>query len=176
MIKKVNAHLMKRIYWYIALLAVFMFVVMRFDGFFSNNTQYNDLKDLTVTSVEGESSAIAWQKKPYTIFLGWAKWCHYCMESIPFYNDLADKFSKNFNFYGLHFDPIPLAELQDLKKQHDISFPIYSIAKTPDSIWQIGKVPYVLIFSKNGTLLMQFVESVSKERLESVLEKLDANY
>lgn len=163
---------MKRIYWYSSITAVLLIVMFGLGRFFSLPAEYQDLTDLKLLSVQ-EESKFQFDLKPYTVVLGWAEWCKTCMESIPFYNELHAKHKKNFQFYGIHFDPIAHEELKDLTEKHHITFPAYRIEKTPKSIWKIGKVPYMLIFSKKGTLLAEYIEGNNKANVESLMQKLE---
>ena len=163
---------MKRAYWHLAIIAVPVLIILGLQEYGALPPKYQDLEGLVLTAPDESKSKLNLAQKPYTVVIGWAHWCQPCMSSMPYYNELEKKFKGKFQFYGIHFDPISGNELRDLKDKHDITFPIYRVNKTPKSIWRIGKVPYMLIFTRKGTLLIELAGTKDKKRGERLMERL----
>ncbi len=163
---------MKRLYWYLSILGMLLMVWLGAQQFGAIHSKYQDLEEVVMYGIDGKPVQFRFDEKPYTVIIGWAQWCRPCLDSIPYYNQLSQKFGQQFKFYGIHFDPLTASELKELQEKHGISFPIYRVDKTPPSIWRIGKVPYMLIFTQKGTLLIELSGTKDKHRGERLMERL----
>jgi len=104
----------------------------------------------------------------------WATWCPPCIEEIPIFNELYEKYSDKFVIVGVLFekDKDP-KELEDFIKKYNIKFPItvgdenFRMAKTFNDV---RKVPESYLYSKDGKYVKDYIGKVDEVDLENYLK------
>lgn len=105
---------------------------------------------LRLHSVQGETVTLTQKTHPVTIVVFWATWCPPCLQEIPVFISLYEKYhTKGLRIIGISLDDDPKAVAQFLK---DTSLP-YPVAMNSDTISaqfpEVTAVPTLFILDKD---------------------------
>lgn len=88
----------------------------------------------------------------------WATWCPPCRESLPFFNELHRKYSKQgLQIIGMNVDEGPERELKNFVAEKGL---LYTIAMAPRKLqdeFGIRALPVLYILDRNGIVREQVV-------------------
>ncbi len=150
----------------------------------SDDTSFNDLKiqnnsKYTLTTTKKESINLEFKNqilssKKYegkiVLINFWATWCKPCIEEMPSFNNLVQKYKDKFIIIGILFERNKdKKELNDFIKKYKIKFPItfgdenFRIAKAFDDV---SMIPESFLFNKNGKLVKKFIGKIEEKDLE----------
>ena len=150
----------------------------------SDDGSFNDLKiqsnsKYTLTTTKEESINLEFKNqilssKDYEgkiILLNfWATWCKPCIEEMPSFNNLSQKYKDKFIIIGILFERNKdKKELNDFIIKYKIKFPItlgeenFRIAKAFDDV---SMIPESFLFDKNGKLVKKFLGKIEEKDLE----------
>lgn len=124
------------------------------------------------TTVQG--NAYRWQdfKGQWVVVNYFAEWCAPCLREIPELNAFADTAPANVTLLGASYDPLDLAQLQTVIRNHNIGFDV--ILSTPDTVMPMQKPPYLpstYVISPSGEVVAHLMGEQTQAEL---LEKLHA--
>lgn len=105
----------------------------------------------------------------------WATWCPPCIEEMPTFNKLYEKYSDKFELIGVLFEKEKNRdELLAFMKKHKMQFPV-TVGKENFRLSayfdEIKRVPESYVFDKNGKFLKKFVGVVNEEELEAFINE-----
>lgn len=129
------------------------------------------LKDL-----EGNEYTLSGQKGKVVIIDFWATWCRPCLQSIPIFISLYDKYKDQ----GLLVLGVGLDKEESLRrfaKQYNISYPILVGNQEVARKYGVQAIPTTCIIDKNGNLadkhvgLIPGMQEALEEKIESLLKK-----
>lgn len=105
----------------------------------------------------------------------WATWCPPCIEEMPMFNKLHDKYPDKLALIGILFEKNKNKdELAAFIKKHKMKFPVtvgpenFRLSTYFD---EIKMVPESYVFDQNGKFLKKFVGVVDEKELESFITK-----
>lgn len=110
-----------------------------------------------------------------TLINFFATWCPPCIEEIPMFNALYEKYSDIFEIVGVLYEKDKSKEeILAFVQEHNIKFPVtigeenFVAAKMFDDV---RKIPESFLFSKDGFLFEKYVGIVDEKVLEDYLIK-----
>jgi len=133
-----------------------------------------DGRVITLT-VENDVLTSEQLKGKYVLLNFWATWCPPCIEEMPVFNKLYEKYQGEFELIGILFEKDKdKEELAAFMQKHNIKFPItvgeenFRMAKAFDDVKMI---PESFLYGKDGRFLKKYVGEVGEKDLESFLSK-----
>ena len=150
----------------------------------SDDDSFNDLKvqsnsKYTLQTVSGKKINLEYKNqvlssKDYAgkivLINFWATWCKPCIEEMPSFNSLSQKYKDKFIIIGILFERNKnKKDLIDFIKKYKIKFPItfgeenFRIAKAFDDV---SMIPESFIFDKNGKLVKKFIGKIKEKDLD----------
>ena len=105
----------------------------------------------------------------------WATWCAPCIQELPTFTKLYEKYQNKFELVGVLFEKNKnKEELAAFMKKHKINFPVtigaenFRLALYFDDI---KMVPETYVFSKDGKLLKKFIGVVDEKEFEHYISQ-----
>jgi len=129
-------------------------------------------KDIFVNSDEGKISFMDQDKATLLVFF--TTWCAPCIAEIPHLNKLQEKYKEDFNVIAVLLEDKNNEELLSFAKENKISYKIangennYLLAKI---IGGVNGIPTMLLYSKDGNLINQYLGVIAGEMLEIEIQK-----
>ncbi|MGB6329861.1 MAG: TlpA disulfide reductase family protein [Halarcobacter sp.] len=106
----------------------------------------------------------------------WATWCAPCLEEIPLFNKLYEKYNDKLEIIGILIEKNKKPEeLQEFMTKLNMKFPVvvgdenYRAAKAFDDVKMF---PESFVFGKDGKFLKKYVGVVDEAGLESLINKI----
>lgn len=112
--------------------------------------------------------------KPYLlVFL--STWCDYCLGQAQHIANIDDEFKDSLSIYGIFVDKDEgIEKLKDFVKKSNTKFEWYykgDIAKLVDT-YQISTFPFMLLYDKNGNLVMSYDGLTPEEMISFDIKKI----
>jgi len=136
----------------------------------------NRLFATRLNNTDGQTQAISqWRGKTLVINF-WATWCPPCRQEMPAFSRLQTKYAAN----GVQFAGISLDSVENVvhfAKENQVTYPLL-IADSDGSelARQLGNsqlaLPYTVVFSADGDVLLTRLGRVSEEELDRLLSKV----
>ena len=130
--------------------------------------------DFTLPTVDGKNLKLSDYKGKVVVIDFWATWCGPCRRGIPDLVDLKKKYeSKGLEVIGISVDQANTkAQVPSFVKNMGINYPIvYTNDQVPQLYGGIEYIPTSFVIGKNGNILASHQGLVSKQILESEIEK-----
>jgi thiol-disulfide isomerase/thioredoxin len=104
-----------------------------------------------------------------------ATWCPPCIEEIPSFNKLYEKYGDKFEIVAVLYEKDKAKEeIEAFVQKHNIKFPVtisevenFEAAKL---FWNVNKIPESFLFSKEGFLVEKFIGIVDEEMVIEYLK------
>jgi len=141
-------------------------------------------KKFTLTTTKGEeielemlgNSLLSKQLNGKVVLINfWATWCPPCIEEMPMFNELYEKYSDKFEIIGVLYEHNKdKKELAAFLKKHKIKFPVvvseenFPFAKR---IGNVQRIPESFLYSKDGMFIDKFVGVVDEVVLKWNIEQ-----
>ena len=176
-----------------------IFVVLLFSGcgsesneaktIIEDNTSFDELKaksnkTFTLNTTTGESIILNLDNGKLTskrlngkvVLLNfWATWCPPCIEEMPTFNSMYEKYGDQFEIVGVLFEKDKnMDELAAFMKKHKMKFPVTvgeENFRLADYYDEIKRVPESYVYDKDGSFLKKFVGVVDEKELEAFITK-----
>ena len=107
----------------------------------------------------------------------WATWCPPCIEEMPTFNKLYEKYKDKFVIVGVLYERDKnKEELAAFMKKHKMKFPVtvgeenFRLAKHFDDI---KRVPESFVYGRDGKFLKKFLGVVDEKVLEEYINSKD---
>ncbi|HCM05536.1 MAG TPA: hypothetical protein DIC30_05950 [Oceanospirillales bacterium] len=142
---------MKRRVWLISVLLI-SFSLMGCKPI-NETAWYGQLVDRGTMLVDGEFTPWNHWEGQWRIVNIWAQWCKPCWQEIPELNEFYAEKDSNIKLLGYNFDELSQEELQPLKAEMDIQFPV--LVSWPE-VWSYPEVkglPATLIIAPDNRLI-----------------------
>ena len=132
--------------------------------------------DFSLMDVSGQSRNVSeWQGKVLVINF-WATWCPPCLEEIPHFINLQDKYGhQGLQFLGIALEGVD--EVTSFANKIGINYPLLvgeqEVIKLAGKFGnQIGGLPYTVILDKNGLINFIKIGPLSVAEAEQVITSL----
>ncbi|MCK4308146.1 TlpA family protein disulfide reductase [candidate division WOR-3 bacterium] len=132
--------------------------------------------DFTLKDLEGNEYTLSGQKGKVVIIDFWATWCRPCLQSIPIFISLYDKYKdRGLLVLGVGLDKEE--SLRKFAKRYNISYPILVGNQEVARKYGVQAIPTTCIIDKSGNLakkhigLVPGMQKVLEEEIKSLLEK-----
>ncbi len=88
----------------------------------------------------------------------WAIWCPPCRESLPFFNELHRKYSKQgLHIIGMNVDEGPERELKNFVAEKGLQYTIAMAPRKLQDAFGVRALPVLYILDRNGIVREQIV-------------------
>ena len=141
----------------------------------TEQTKEISLAEVTLLDLNGDSQTLQqWQGKLLLVNF-WATWCPPCIEEIPLFMRLRDKYAgEGFEVIGIAIDEAQ--KVRDFQQVHAVSFPLLLGGNEGIALMQrfnnkLGALPYSVLFDKQGTVVHSKPGAFSEAELENLLLK-----
>ena len=132
--------------------------------------------DFSLMDVSGQSRSVSeWQGKVLVINF-WATWCPPCLEEIPHFINLQDKYGdQGLQFLGIALEGVD--EVTSFANKLGINYPLLvgeqEVIKLAGKFGnRIGGLPYTVIIDRSGTINFIKVGPLSVTEAEQVITSL----
>ncbi len=142
----------------------------------SNEVSQKNTLDFTLNDLEGNEYTLSKQKGKVVIIDFWATWCGPCLQSIPIFSSLYDKYKDK----GLIILGVGLDKEESLKKfaqQNSISYPILVGDQKIATKYGVRAIPTTCVIDKKGNLaekhigLIPGMQQILETEIEALLKK-----
>jgi thiol-disulfide isomerase/thioredoxin len=136
------------------------------------------LAQTELKALDGEDFKIADLKGKVVLINLWATWCAPCIEEMPYFNKLQEKYGdQGFQVLGLNSDEETDAQVRQFVKEQKLNYKIgWAKREVTDEFVKISKLPGIpqsLLLNRNGEMtglfrgggqnvILKMVESVDK--------------
>ncbi len=135
--------------------------------------------DFTVTNSEGKKVNLSdFEGKPVVLNF-WATWCGYCIEEMPHFQEMYEKYDGKVEFIMLNLTNSgseTLEKAQQFIAEKGYSFPVYyDNAVAGGSVkenYTTSQIPRTYFIDTDGTLVKEYVGQISLEELEKQIKYL----
>jgi len=107
----------------------------------------------------------------------WASWCDSCLAEVPELNNFYhDTQQPNLVMYGVNYDHLKDAQLQQDIKSLGIHFPV--LQEDPTAIWHLGALealPVTFIINPQGKVVKRLVGPNTADDLKKLMQTLQAS-
>ncbi len=132
--------------------------------------------DFKLTDSDGKVHRLADYRGKWVIVNFWATWCAPCLEEIPEFIKLQEKYGKQgLQFVGIAIDQKDKVEA--FAEQNGINYPV--LAGEADAIDlsrkagnRLGALPYTLIIDRAGQVVATELGGLTEAKLEAVIKPL----
>jgi len=104
----------------------------------------------------------------------WATWCPPCIEEMPTFNRLYEKYGDKFEIIGVLFEKEKdLKELEAFMVKHNMQFPVTvgpENFRLSENIGNVSKIPESFLYSRSGDFIKKYVGIVDEKELESYIK------
>lgn len=129
-----------------------------------------ELTQLDLQQLDGEKVQFKTEKPIVLNF--WATWCVPCVEEFPEFEELNKKYGDKVDFLMVSDESI--LKIDKFKAKHKYTLNLIRSLKTFDEFGLMLR-PATYIYDAKGNLVQKIVGGVTKQELESEIEKLIAN-
>lgn len=129
--------------------------------------------DFTLKALDGAEWTLSKQRGKVVIIDFWATWCRPCLQSIPVFNAVYDKYKEeDVSVIGVVLDGEQA--LRRFLQQHKISYPVLIGTEDVARRYGIQAIPTTYIIDKSGSVASKHVglSADFQETLEKEIEKL----
>jgi thiol-disulfide isomerase/thioredoxin len=136
------------------------------------DVQLKTLDDKTITMALNNNILVSQELNGKVVLVNFfATWCPPCIEEIPSFNKLYEKYGDKFEIVAVLYEKDKAKEeIEAFVQKHEIKFPVtisevenFEAAKL---FWDVNKIPESFLFSKEGFLLEKFIGIVNEEKVE----------
>ena len=132
--------------------------------------------DFTLMDVSGQQRNVSEWKGKVLVINFWATWCPPCLEEIPHFINLQDKYGhQGLQFLGIALEGVD--EVTSFANKIGINYPLLvgeqEVIKLAGKFGnQIGGLPYTVILDKNGLINFIKIGPLSVAEAEQVITSL----
>lgn len=123
---------------------------------------------------KGNEIDISQLKGKWIIVNYWATWCDNCLKEIPEMNHFYQHNPyKNVVLYGVNFDRLAKADLQQAIRQTHIAYPV--VLEDPAQTWAINGIdvlPMTFIINPHGQVVKRIVGRTTEQLLLDTIHQL----
>lgn len=142
----------------------------------TDNAKAIEATDFTVYDTDGNKASLSEQKGKPVIVNFWATWCKYCMNELPAFNSMYDKYKNEVTFMMVDLTDgsreTKEASLAFIKEQ-GYTFPVYlDNDQSAYTAYSITSIPSTLFIDEDGTLLFTQTGAMDEDTLENNIKAL----
>lgn len=122
-----------------------------------NNSASSDIKDMAISIVDGDDITLNSLKGKIVIIDFWASWCGPCKNSIPFYNEMHEKYAdQGLVIIGMDVNE-PEATIKKAKEELGISYMLGNQNNAMNAYFKVSSIPSMFMFDREGNMIQNFV-------------------
>ena len=110
-----------------------------------------------------------------TVINVWATWCPFCVDEMPDYQKLYDKYGDKVSFVMLDSaqDSAEVAEAHDYVEKNGFTFPVYyDSAQEVSGYFRVSALPTTIVIAANGDILNNRPGRINLEGMDASLAEL----
>ncbi len=101
----------------------------------------------------------------------WATWCLPCVEEIPFFNNLFEKYgTQNFTIIGVNMDD-DLTRAKEFLNSMEIKYPTAIKTTNVESLFDITCLPTTVVLNRQGMIVKKFAGKPLFDEFEALVKK-----
>ncbi len=129
--------------------------------------------DVELPALDGEPVSLRGFPGKVVVYDFWAVWCGPCEDSLPFYQDLQDRYGDDgLVVVGLHVDDRipPIEEVRAYMEKHGVSYLNVISSAEADEAFRIFAMPTTYITDRDGVIQVRHI-GFNPERTPARLEE-----
>ncbi len=155
----------------IILVAVIIGIVLVKKFLLTDSTQ-NLPKESIAAGKKINFEQIDWASNNHTLLLILSKDCHFCTESVPFYQKITQEISRNQSVKISAIFPQDTQTAKEYLNQHQL--PIQQIYQANPPSLGVGGTPTLLLVNKDGQVEETWFGKLSADEEQKVLNRLNS--
>ena len=143
----------------------------------STTTEEELAMDFTVYGKDGEEIKLSdFQGKKPVVVNFWASWCDPCKEEMPYFQEAIEQYGDEVEFLMVNLtdgmrETVEKADKFIKKSGYDMDI-VYDLDLDATYTYYISSIPRTLFINRDGTLYYDYMGVISKEFLNSSIEKI----
>ncbi len=140
-----------------------------------DNRSAHATQSFTVVDARGRSVELSSIRNKPVVVNFWATWCTYCVEEMPTFEDAYKKYGDDVVFMMVNMTEgeETVAKAKAFVAERGYTFPVYfdqygDAANT----YRVSGLPMTLFIKRDGSLYTSHTGMLSKESLESYIDRL----
>lgn len=130
--------------------------------------------DFELVNLENETVRLSELQGKIVVLNFWATWCEPCKIEMPFFEQLHQNKSDNFEILGINFDEPP-PQVQQFVDEYNLHFPILlDPGGNIQKLYRVRGYPTTLIVDNNGIIRYHHIGLITEEQLDHYLVEMGA--
>lgn len=154
----------------IILVALVLSVVLVKKFFFTGDTAANQPKKNIAVGEKVEFQQVNWASNKNTLLLFLSKDCHFCSESVPFYQKINQEFANNPSIKIAAVFPQDVDTAQEYLKTNNLA--ISQVYQANPPALGVGGTPTMLLVDGNGNVVETWFGKLVSDEEQKVLNRL----
>lgn len=154
----------------IILVALVLSVVLVKKFFFTSDTAANQPKKSIAVGEKVDFQQVNWASNKNTLLLFLSKDCHFCSESVPFYQKINQEFANNPSIKIAAVFPQDVETAQEYLKTNNLA--ISQVYQANPPALGVGGTPTMLLVDGNGNVLETWFGKLVSDEEQKVLNRL----
>ncbi len=132
--------------------------------------------DFTVYDADGNAVSLSEQQGTPVVINFWATWCGYCMDELPAFHDMAEKYGENVRFMmvdladGSRETP---EQAKEFVEENGFTFPVYfDNDQSAVKAYGINSIPLTLFIDAQGNVVHSQIGAMDENALEESILSL----
>lgn len=143
----------------------------------STSTEEELAMDFTVYGKDGEEIKLSdFQGKKPVVVNFWASWCDPCKEEMPYFQEAIEQYGDEVEFLMVNLtdgmrETVEKADKFIKESGYDMDI-VYDLDLDATYTYYISSIPRTLFINRDGTLYYDYMGRITKEFLNSSIEKI----
>lgn len=143
----------------------------------STTTEEELAMDFTVYGKDGEEIKLSdFQGKKPVVVNFWASWCDPCKEEMPYFQEAIEQYGDEVEFLMVNLtdgmrETVEKADKFIKESGYDMDI-VYDLDLDATYTYYISSIPRTLFINRDGTLYYDYMGRITKEFLNSSIEKI----
>ena len=143
----------------------------------STSTEEELAMDFTVYGKDGEEIKLShFQGKKPVVVNFWASWCDSCKEEMPYFQEAIEQYGDEVEFLMVNLtdgmrETVEKADKFIKESGYDMDI-VYDLDLDATYTYYISSIPRTLFINRDGTLYYDYMGRITKEFLNSSIEKI----
>lgn len=124
--------------------------------------------DFALPTLDGQTLTLSEQKGGYVLVNFWATWCVWCVEEMPYLQEVADR--GQIQVWGINMRET-VDEMNTFVDEHNISFPILLSPDNDTILAYPGGMPRTFIIGPQGDIVHTIFGPIDPAKFDAWLEE-----